>query len=51
METAKVEYHITYRNQGKPESTGAMPGPKVNALTNARLLRLQGAAAVRIHWH
>ncbi len=51
VKPGQSEYHITYYSLGKPENSGTMPGPEVNALANSHLLRLQGATAIRVHWH
>ena len=45
------QYYITYRNCGKPERTPVMPDTPTNTNSkhNVKLLKLQGATAVRIH--
>ena len=44
-----MDYYITYRNCGKPESTPVMPDAENNAQHNVELLKLQGATSIRIH--
>ncbi len=44
-----MDYYITYRNLGKPESTPVMPDIDKNAQRNVALLKLQGATSVRVH--
>jgi hypothetical protein len=43
------QYYITFRNYGKPEQTPIMPDAEKNAQRNVKLLKAQGATAVRIH--
>lgn len=44
-----MDYYITFRNHGKPERTPVMPDANKNAQHNVELLKIQGAAAIKIH--
>jgi len=44
-----MNYYITFRNQGKPESTPVMPDAESNAQKNISLLKLQGVTSIKLH--
>lgn len=43
-------FYISYRNQGKPERTPILGNTQELAQKNIKLLKMQGATSVRIHW-
>ena len=45
-----MRYYITYKNLNHSEKTPIIEGDKNHAERNRKLLKVQGATFIKIHW-